>query len=116
MRTPMTIGGHLDRAALVYGDRIGVHDEPGAPGGGLGAVTYQRMRELARAQAANLDERGIGRGERVARQSVPLGPLFIRSIALCTNHAMAENIMDGATGPRSGAAPPCDAAPPAPRR
>ena len=60
--TPMTIGGHLDRAALVYGDRIGIHDEPDAPGGGLGDITYRRMRELARAQAAGLDERGIGRG------------------------------------------------------
>ena len=31
MRTPLTIGGHLDRAALVYGDRIGV---VGRNGGG----------------------------------------------------------------------------------
>ena len=62
MRTPLTIGGHLDRAALVYGDRIGVVDEPDAPGGGLGQITYGRMRELARAQAAALDERGIAPG------------------------------------------------------
>ena len=76
MRTPMTIGGHLERAALVYGDRIGFHDEPDAPGGGLGAVTYQRMRDLARAQAANLDQRGIGRGERVAVLSQNSGRLL----------------------------------------
>ena len=44
MRTPMTIGGHLDRAALVYGDRIGIVDEPDAPGGGLGPITYRRAR------------------------------------------------------------------------
>jgi long-subunit acyl-CoA synthetase (AMP-forming) len=62
----MTIGGHLDRAALVYGDRIGFHDEPDAPGGGLGDVTYRRMRELARAQAAGLDALGVQPGERVA--------------------------------------------------
>ncbi len=66
MRTPLTIGGHLDRAALVYGDRTGIVDEPDAPGGGLGTVTYRRMRELARAQAAGLDERGVGVGDRVA--------------------------------------------------
>ena len=66
MRTPLTIGGHLDRAALVYGDRVGIIDEPDAPGGGLGQVTYRRMQELARGQAAALDELGIGRGERVA--------------------------------------------------
>jgi acyl-CoA synthetase (AMP-forming)/AMP-acid ligase II len=72
----MTIGGHLDRAALVYGDRVGIHDEPDAPGGGLGEVTYRRMRELARAQAAGLDERGIGRGERVAVLSQNSGRLL----------------------------------------
>src|SRR5688500_6640389 len=66
VRTPLTIGGHLERAAAIYGDRTGVVDEPDPPGGGLGTLTYTRMRELARAQAAALDERGIGRGERVA--------------------------------------------------
>jgi len=76
MRTPLTIGGHLDRAALVYGDRIGILDEPDAPGGGLGHVSYRRMQELARAQAANLDERGIGRGERVAVLSQNSGRLL----------------------------------------
>ena len=76
MRTPLTIGGHLDRAALVYGDRIGLIDEPVAPGGGLGSITYRRMQELARAQAANLDERGIGVGERVAVLSQNSGRLL----------------------------------------
>jgi acyl-CoA synthetase (AMP-forming)/AMP-acid ligase II len=76
MRTPLTIGGHLDRAALVYGDRIGVVDEPDAPGGGLGAITYARMRALARAQAAGLDERGIGIGDRVAILSQNSGRLL----------------------------------------
>ncbi len=76
MRTPMTIGGHLDRAALVYGDRIGMHDEPDAPGGGLGDVTYARMRDLARAQAAGLDELGVERGERVAVLSQNAGRLL----------------------------------------
>jgi acyl-CoA synthetase (AMP-forming)/AMP-acid ligase II len=76
MRTPLTIGGHLDRAALVYGDRVGIVDEPDAPGGGLGSITYRRMRELARGQAAGLDERGIGRGERVAILSQNSGRLL----------------------------------------
>ncbi len=76
MRTPLTIGGHLDRAALVYGDRVGFVDEPTAPGGGLGTVTYRRMRELARGQAAGLDQRGIGPGERVAVLSQNSGRLL----------------------------------------
>jgi acyl-CoA synthetase (AMP-forming)/AMP-acid ligase II len=66
VRTPLTIGGHLERAAAVYGDRVGLVDEPDAPGGGLGELTYRRIRALARAQAAALDARGIGPGERVA--------------------------------------------------
>ncbi|MGQ0432108.1 MAG: AMP-binding protein [Microthrixaceae bacterium] len=76
MRTPLTIGGHLERAALVYGDRVGVVDEPDAPGGGLGTITYRRMRDLARGQAAGLDERGIGLGERVAILSQNAGRLL----------------------------------------
>ena len=76
MRTPMTIGGHLDRAALVYGDRIGIVDEPEVAGGSLGPVTYRRMREMARAQAAGLDARGIGLGERVAVLSQNAGRLL----------------------------------------
>src|SRR5579885_3546155 len=66
MRVPLTVADQLDRAELVYPDRIGVVDEPDAPGGGLGALTYRRIAELARAQAAALDERGLGVGERVA--------------------------------------------------
>src|SRR5262249_12104976 len=66
MRTPLTIGGHLDRAALGYGDRIGIVDEPDAPGGGLGNITYPRLQGLARGQAAGLDERGSARGGRGA--------------------------------------------------
>jgi fatty-acyl-CoA synthase len=77
MRTPLTIGGHLDRAAAVYGERVAFVDEPDAPGGGLGTVTYARMHELARGQAAVLDARGIGLGERVAVLSQNSGRLLV---------------------------------------
>jgi acyl-CoA synthetase (AMP-forming)/AMP-acid ligase II len=66
MRVPLTIRDHLDRAAGVYANRTAVFDEPDAPGGGLGDITYGRVAELARAQAAALDEMGLERGERVA--------------------------------------------------
>ena len=66
MRVALTLSDFLERAALVHGSRIGVYDEPDPPGGGLGDVTYRRMAELARGQAAALDEMGVGRGERVA--------------------------------------------------
>ena len=66
MKVPLTVGDFLDRAALVYGDRIGVVDEPDQPAASLGEITYRRMNELARAQAAALDELGIGEGARIA--------------------------------------------------
>ena len=66
MKVPLTIRDFLDRAQLVHGARTGVIDEPGAPGGGLGTLSYARLGALASAQAAALDARGIGVGERVA--------------------------------------------------
>jgi acyl-CoA synthetase (AMP-forming)/AMP-acid ligase II len=66
MRVPLTVADFLDRAALVYPERTAVVDEPSPPGGGLASITYGRLAELARAQAAALDERGMARGERVA--------------------------------------------------
>jgi fatty-acyl-CoA synthase len=66
MRVPLTIADHLARAALVYPDRVGLIDEPDQPAAPWGELTYGRVAELARAQAAALDALGIGRGERVA--------------------------------------------------
>jgi acyl-CoA synthetase (AMP-forming)/AMP-acid ligase II len=66
MKVPLTVNDFLDRAALVYGERTGVIDEPDEPAAPLGELTYGRVRELARAQAAALDHLGVGVGERVA--------------------------------------------------
>jgi len=66
MRVPLTTADFLDRAELVYGNRLGVIDEPSSPGGSLGAQTYGQFAARARSLAAGLDEMGIGRGERVA--------------------------------------------------
>ena len=66
MRVPLTIADFLDRAALVYPDRVGVVDEPDQPAASWGELTNGRVAELARAQAAALDALGIARGERVA--------------------------------------------------
>jgi fatty-acyl-CoA synthase len=66
MKVALSVSDFLDRAALVHGARIGIYDEPDPPGGGLGDLTYARVGELARAQAAALDEMGVGVGERVA--------------------------------------------------
>ena len=66
MKVPLTVNDFLERAELVYGDRIGVVDEPDQPAASWGELTYRRMAELARAQAAGLDALGVGQGERVA--------------------------------------------------
>jgi fatty-acyl-CoA synthase len=66
MKVPLTMLDHLERAALVYGGRIGVIDEPDQPAPPLGPLTYREVLAQARAQAARLDELGVGVGERVA--------------------------------------------------
>ncbi len=76
MKVPLTVLDHIDRAELVYGDRIGIVDEPDQPAEAWGPVTYTRIAETARAQAAGLDALGIGFGERVAIVSQNSARLF----------------------------------------
>src|SRR5215210_3176153 len=66
MRVPLTSRDFLDRAELVYGDRIGVVDEPDQPAPSLGELSYREVARRGRAVQAGLDELGIGEGERVA--------------------------------------------------
>jgi acyl-CoA synthetase (AMP-forming)/AMP-acid ligase II len=66
MLVPFSVSDFIDRAVQVYGERLGVVDEPAQPAPPLADLTYARIGELARRQAARLDELGIGVGERVA--------------------------------------------------
>jgi acyl-CoA synthetase (AMP-forming)/AMP-acid ligase II len=66
MRVPLTIVDHVRRAELLYPDRVGVIDEPDQPAPSWGSMSYREVGATARAQAAGLDELGIGVGERVA--------------------------------------------------
>ncbi len=66
MRVPLTVNDFIDRAEGVYGDRLAIVDEPDQPAPPLADLTYRRVADLARAQAAALDELGVGVGERVA--------------------------------------------------
>ena len=66
MNVPFNILDFLDRAEHVYGDRIGVVDEPDQPADSWGELTWRQVAEHARAMAAGLDALGVGRGERVA--------------------------------------------------
>jgi fatty-acyl-CoA synthase len=66
MRVPLTTRDFLDRAELVYGDRVGIVDEPAQPAPSLGELTYREVARRARAMQAALDGLDIGEGERVA--------------------------------------------------
>lgn len=66
MFVPFSVNDFLDRAVQVYGDRVGVVDEPDQPAPSQGSLTYREIGELARRQAARLDELGLAVGDRVA--------------------------------------------------
>ena len=76
MIVPFSAADFLDRALAVYAERTGILDEPDQPAPSLGELTYARVGELARAQAAKLDDLGIGVGERVAYVSHNTARLF----------------------------------------
>ena len=76
MIVPFSAADFLDRALAVYADRTGIVDEPDQPAESLGDLTYARVGELARAQAAKLDGLGIGVGDRVAYVSHNSARLF----------------------------------------
>jgi len=66
MRVPLTVADFINRAELVYGNRVGVVDEADQPAASLGQLTWKQVAERARAQAAGLDALGVGQGERIA--------------------------------------------------
>src|SRR6476646_7832813 len=82
MRVPLTTRDFLDRAELVYGDRVGVVDEPNQPAPNLGDLTYREVARRGRAMQAALDELGISEGERVAIVSHNAGRLLETLLAV----------------------------------
>jgi fatty-acyl-CoA synthase len=69
MKVALTVNDYLDRAALLYPDRVGIVDEPNQPADSWGSITYREMDRRAKALAAGLDALGIKNGERVAMVS-----------------------------------------------
>jgi len=65
MKVPLLVNDFLDRGETVFGDRVGVIDEPTA-GDNLGSLTYAEVARRVRALQAGLDELGVDAGERVA--------------------------------------------------
>jgi len=66
MLVPLSTRDFLNRAVTVYGDRVGIVDEPDQPADQLLDLTYGRIGELVRAQAAGLDRLGVPQGGRIA--------------------------------------------------
>lgn len=66
VKVPLTVNDFLNRAELIFPDRVAIVDEPDQPAASWGSITYAEMARRARAMAAGLDALGIGVGERVA--------------------------------------------------
>jgi acyl-CoA synthetase (AMP-forming)/AMP-acid ligase II len=76
MIVPFSVNDFLDRALAVYGNRLGIADEPDQPAPSLGDLTYARVGEMARAMAARHDRLGLEVGDRVAFVSHNSARLF----------------------------------------
>jgi fatty-acyl-CoA synthase len=83
MIVPFSVNDFLDRALAVYGDRIGLADEPDQPATSLGDLSYTRVGELARAMAARHDRLGLDVGDRVAFVSHNSARLFAAFFGVC---------------------------------
>ena len=59
MRVALTVADFLDRAALVYGHRAAVVDEPGRAGLARARLTYAELAARARGMALALDDLGV---------------------------------------------------------
>src|SRR3569623_1014599 len=76
MIVPFSVNDFLDRALAVYGNRLGLADEPDQPAPSLGDLTYHRVGELVWAMAARHDQLGREVGDRVAFVSHNSARLF----------------------------------------
>ncbi len=65
MHVPLTTRDFVRRAEIVYGERIGIVDEPDRVGS-WGAITYATLAQRGRSMGAGLDALGVDAGERVA--------------------------------------------------
>src|SRR4249919_1620280 len=83
MIVPFSVNDFLDRALAVYGDRLGIADEPDQPAPSLGDLSYRRIGELARAMAATHDRLGLEVGDRVAFVSHNSARLLTAFFGVC---------------------------------
>ena len=83
MLVPFTVNDFLERGSLVYGERVGVIDEPDQPATSLGELTYDQIAARARAMALAMERLGIGEGDRVAMVSHNSARLLTAFFGIC---------------------------------
>ncbi len=83
MLVPFTVNDFIRRASLVYGERVGVIDEPDQPAASLGDLTYAQVAERARAMAVAMERLGIREGDRVAMVSHNSARLLTAFFGIC---------------------------------
>lgn len=83
MIVPFSVSDFIDRAVQVYGERVGVVDEPDQPAPSLGEMTYAEVGARARRQAAMLDKLGLEVGDRVAIVSHNSARLLTAFFGVC---------------------------------
>jgi fatty-acyl-CoA synthase len=76
MKVPLTIRDHLDRAEVVYPDRVAVIDEPDQPAPPVPPLTFAALAARTRAMGAALDALDVPFGGRVAMVSHNSSRLF----------------------------------------
>ena len=81
MRVPLTTRDFLDRAELVYGERVGIVDEPYQPAPSLGEVSYRDVARRGRALQAGLDALGVGEGVAVLSWDPADSTVYSRTFA-----------------------------------
>ncbi|PID96011.1 MAG: AMP-dependent synthetase [Actinomycetales bacterium] len=83
MLVQMTVNDFLRRAETVYGDRIGIVDEPDQPAPSLGNLTYAQVAARARSMARAMERLGIAEGDRVAMVSHNSARLLTAFFGIC---------------------------------
>ena len=83
MERPLVLSDFLDRAEVVYRDRVAIIDELEQPAAPFGPLTYGEMAERSRGLAAFLDEQGINVGGRVAIVSHNSARLLTSYFGVC---------------------------------
>jgi fatty-acyl-CoA synthase len=83
MLVPFTVNDFLERGSLVYGERVGVVDEPDQPAPSLGELTHDQIAARARAMALAMERLGIAQGDRVAMVSHNSARLLTAFFGVC---------------------------------